>query len=293
MAIPKKTIDEIKSRLKRERTIREVYVEGLFDRDLYQWILNKLGFFDVKVYPISTIDVGGEILAKHNLTSGERQRVEAVARELEHNKEIHSQIIFIIDADLDYILNRACYPAPLHATFGASAELMLWKKEILTKFASMALGCSDPDSFINKLIDFSQSIAIDVFMLRAAKDILKAKWEFVDIASAIDKKGEFSFDVFCNKVGDKNAARRIMSDQLPDLLKSLRDTGRCLSPCQKMHGHDLMEVAVKKVKMEGYSNSFLGNSDDFCRVILTSLEWDHVKDDELTKIFTNKFECKL
>ena len=62
MTVPKRTINELRQRLKMEAGIREVYVEGIYDRDLVKWLLGKLGFLDVCVYPISTVDVPSTLL---------------------------------------------------------------------------------------------------------------------------------------------------------------------------------------------------------------------------------------
>ena len=39
MNIPKRTIDEVKAKLLLEKDIKEIYVEGFFDRDLIKCVL--------------------------------------------------------------------------------------------------------------------------------------------------------------------------------------------------------------------------------------------------------------
>jgi hypothetical protein len=60
--IPKKKINEVKIKLQREPSIREIYVEGVFDRDLYRWVLKQLGLNDIRVYPINVVDVSDDFL---------------------------------------------------------------------------------------------------------------------------------------------------------------------------------------------------------------------------------------
>ena len=121
MVLPKKKIEEVKARLIREKSIREIYVEGFFDRDLFRWVIKQLGISDVRVYPISTIEVPSDLLNESGLTSGERQRLIATAHLFEEDNQLHQQILFLIDADIDYLLERATYKAPLMGTAGTSA----------------------------------------------------------------------------------------------------------------------------------------------------------------------------
>lgn len=51
MNLPRKRIEEVRVRLSKETSIREIYVEGVFDRDFFRWVLKHLGLSDIRVLP--------------------------------------------------------------------------------------------------------------------------------------------------------------------------------------------------------------------------------------------------
>lgn len=290
MAIPKKKLSEIKTRLRREPKVREVYVEGIFDRDFYKWILSKLEIEDVKVYPISVIDISEEMLKNNGLTNGERQKVQAAAFDFVIEVDLHKQILFLIDADLDYLLERAEYTPPLRITSGTSAELILWKKNTLEKFFSLALGCDSPERLASEIMNFVEPIVTSLCEFRAAKEILGENWKLIDIEDCFGRNKNFSFEDFCTKVADKNSARAEMRDNFPAALTKIKQKSRDLPSCQKMHGHDLFAALGKKLQLEGHKKQFLNSFDEFTRLVMASLEWSHIQEDATVNIISKTFK---
>jgi hypothetical protein len=118
---------------------------------------------------------------------------------------------------------------------------------------------------------------------------LGAGWTLVDIAGEIDRKVSFCFETFCNKVADKNAARREMSEQLPGAMEVVKACAASLDMQKKLHGHDLMAVVGKTLRIDGYSQRWLSEPEELGRVLMASVEWDLVKDDETIKMIRTKF----
>ena len=75
-------INELVARYTLEPGIRDIYVEGRFDKDVIQWYVQRLGYRDVRVFEIGLVDVAGEILQKYGLRPGEKSRTIALAEEL-------------------------------------------------------------------------------------------------------------------------------------------------------------------------------------------------------------------
>ncbi|WP_446811987.1 DUF4435 domain-containing protein [Methylomonas sp. 2BW1-5-20] len=285
MELPKRTINETRVKLRLEKTIQEVYVEGTFDRDIYRWIFKHLGFANLCVYPISTLDIPDSALEEHGLTSGCRQRVIAAAKKLASDIDLHSQIIFVIDSDLDYLLEKANYAPPLHGTKGTSIELIFWKKDIILKFLSLGIGCGNPEKKWDELMYFIEPIVHEICIFRAAKEYIGANWKLIDIQDVIKKKEPFSFENYCNKVGDKNAARQEIAEKLPEAIDILTIRAEKLDSSKKLHGHDLVAALGRKLHIDGFSHSFLKNTDDLTRVLMASLEWSFVNTDETIQMF--------
>lgn len=293
MTIPKRTINEVVARLARERAVREIYVEGNFDRDLYRWVLDKLGITDVKVYPISTIEVPSDLLFSMQLTSGERQRVVAVADAVRSDLSLYSQVMFIIDSDTDYLLQCAHYLPPLYGTDGTSAELIIWKKDLIKKFFSLGLGCDGADRLVDSIFDFVVPIAESIFILRAVKEKLGKNWDLIDIDKAFSRSEDFSFERYCGKVGDKNGVRNQMGDDFFLCMESIKEKAVGLDSSKKMHGHDLFSVLARKLCLDGFSDRMPKDRNYFCRSIMTSAEWDAIRDDPTVAMIKSHFLIPL
>lgn len=270
----------MKIRLLREPTIREIYVEGLFDRDLLRWILGKLGCDDVKVYPISVLEISDESVRGLQLTLGERQRVQTAAHNFKEHTELHKRLIFLIDTDMDYLLAKANYAMPLCGTSGTSSELILWKHDVLIKFAQFILQVEDPSDFILKMKEDAELIAVEFAIFRAAKEKLEANWKLIAIEDVIDKKKIFSFEDYCTKVADKNNARKQMDGNFHEAVATVRQAGLNLDIDKKIHGHDIVSALCRKLRLENYSVACIKNADEFSRILMAIAEWDMIANDD-------------
>ncbi|WP_186192482.1 DUF4435 domain-containing protein [Burkholderia gladioli] len=282
--IPKRTIEEVLVRYKLEPTIREVFVEGVFDRDLYKWFLKKMGLSSVKVYPISSVDVGFETLSKYALTSGERQRVIAFAREAASSGVSPAVMVCVIDSDLDYVLGVNDNCPLLVRTDGTSAELLAWRYDVLERFCIMVLGSDKPDEIIANLFAV-ESLVCDVFVLRAALAKLSMEWRLIDIDILFDRRNPITFEEYCKRVANKNGDHKGLEAVL-DCLVSIRDTNaKSLPAPQRMHGHDLMEAARKVLQNLRFDHGCLGDGLDFSRTLMANLEWENVQADSVINSF--------
>ena len=289
MKLPQKTIDEVVARLEREQSIREIYVEGLFDRDFFRWVLECLELPDVKVYPISTVAVPDSLLIEQGLTHGERQRVQALASRLANHPELQNRVILIIDADLDYLLDRANYAAPLLGTASASTDILLWRENALNKFASLVLGSEDPQRLTSELMAFTEPIASDLFLFRAAKEAIGAVWKLIEAEDAIERGKAFSLEEYCCKVADKNAARTAMAKLFPDALAIVREKAANIPLKKRMHGHDLLALATKKLRIDGHKHQCLRDPFEAARILMMALDWSDLLADETISAIRNTF----
>lgn len=289
MAIPRKTIDEVKARLEFEPKIREIYVEGAYDRDFLQWVVGKLGLTDIRVYPISSVEVPASLLATLRLTSGERQRVQAMASMFEDHVNLHGQILFFMDADLDYILERADYSVPLCLTSGTCTEMIFWRKSVLEKFFSMNLGSQQPAASAENLMRFVEPIAIPIFLLRTVREVLNKRWELIDLEKAIEKGKSFSFQEYCEKVAHKNNDFEFINKSLSNELEKIQPQADQLGISKKMHGHDVMAIVSRKLCLDGFAQRFLKDPEELGRVLMSSADWSAISDDDCIAMIGRKF----
>lgn len=96
----RRTLEELKSRYALEPELRDTYVEGAFDREVLSQCSD--GSNNPRVfYEIDTVDVPNEIVIRHGMSEGNKQRVIALARELSLLDE-PVQYRCIVDRDLDH-----------------------------------------------------------------------------------------------------------------------------------------------------------------------------------------------
>ena len=99
----RRTIAELIFLYEHEHSFRDIYVEGPTDRAFVAGVLRRTGIVDVAVREIDVIDVPAEQLTELQFTSGNRQRVIALAIVLERRTKVNlaSRVICIADADAE------------------------------------------------------------------------------------------------------------------------------------------------------------------------------------------------
>mgnify|MGYP001373265796 CR=1 FL=1 len=94
MTLPRRTINELLTRYDLEPELFDIYVEGYFDRDIIDACLYGKTDINIAIYVIDSIDVGIDVLDKYGLTSGNKQRLIALSKELTCSKNAGSRRIF-------------------------------------------------------------------------------------------------------------------------------------------------------------------------------------------------------
>jgi hypothetical protein len=97
----RRTVQELVMRYKLEPHLHDVYVEGVFDSDVFTSALSTANTHDFTFYPIDTVTITQEDLKKYNLTDGNKQRVIALASELACVVR-SANYLCLVDRDLDH-----------------------------------------------------------------------------------------------------------------------------------------------------------------------------------------------
>lgn len=272
--------------LKLEPSLKLAYVEGKFDRDLYRWELQRRGRRDITVYEICTLDVPAELLRKHNLTSGERQRLIAASKELSNDHTLHNRLMFLIDADFDYVLDVPEPARPLHRTIGSCTESLFSRSDVLSRFIEVGMGKDGAESIADKVIDLAHKFLRSVFSLRALNEQKSFNWNFekTSLSKCFDKKtGAFSFLSYCNSVAGNNACQKYMKENLDEWLAPIEESAAKLSFDKVIHGHDFVEAIGRLLQSIGINEKYLDDAMALGRLLLASIEWEMVKDDPMIK----------
>ena len=137
--LPRRQIDEIISLHEMEPSLREVIVEGVSDKHLFEWFLGESCAASAAVLDVGSIDVPAELVLQKGLPDGERSRVIVVAEMLAADGPARDQVTCIIDADFDLLLDtpRVC-PALLSTDF-AALEGYAFNIQTMEKIRKLAL----------------------------------------------------------------------------------------------------------------------------------------------------------
>lgn len=132
------TISELQARYELEPHLSDVYVEGVFDKEVLSNV-PKLRNAGKVFYEIDTVEVPVDILKKYGLTSGNKQRVLALARELDV-LEILQKPICIADKDLDHWFGPLEAIATLRWTKYCSIDLHFLARDLVRQVLVSAGG---------------------------------------------------------------------------------------------------------------------------------------------------------
>lgn len=124
--IPRRKISELQTRYDLEPDLDDVYLEGSYDKEIFDSIFRSDAHLFRPCYSIDDIEVNVSVLDKYNLTSGNRQRVIALANELKLPKT--TAVRFLVDRDFEQWLPSLPVRNGLVTTKYADAEVVFLTK---------------------------------------------------------------------------------------------------------------------------------------------------------------------
>lgn len=126
----RRTINELLVRYELEPELQDIFVEGQFDQDVLTSYFRATKQVNRIVYEIDSVEVPVELLIKHGLTAGNKQRVIALSRELS-GLPAECSYRCLVDKDLDHWYGPLESTARLVWTEYCSIELNFFSDEIL------------------------------------------------------------------------------------------------------------------------------------------------------------------
>lgn len=206
---PRLPLDDLVTEYMLHTDRRHLYVEGRDDRVVLEWFLESVSVSNVRVLEIDSVEITAEDLRRHGLNEGMKSRVFVLARDLDNAlPETTSQVLCIVDADFDYLLDRIENNRFLAYTDGTSLEMYAFSKAVLKRV--LRLGFRDPDSDPERILDALYGILREVFVTRAANEALQLGLEWLPFEKRckIQADGTIAFDVdrFVQDYLSKNGA---------------------------------------------------------------------------------------
>ncbi len=262
-----------------EPNLKDIYVEGVSDKNLIEWVLSAHNIKDIDVYLIEDVEINDDILEHNRLNKGSnRSKVLALSTELAQSLPITRKILCIADRDQEDYIPSGINNCFLEFTDYNSTELYLLRSSVIRKFISLVLG----GFFLSEHRLVAQAIPIlkDLYVLRLANQALGWNMGWIEFKKYVHFSEEFSFDrerfqkAYLLK-NEKWSERAIFEKKIKELRLILKyDFRFCL------RGHDLMNLLYYAVKKCKCSRKF-GNVDTFRGAFMGCLELSELSDEKL------------
>ena len=229
------TIAELQARYELEPDLFDVFVEGVFDKAVLQEV-QKIKQTGHAFYEIDTVDVPAGILIKYGLTSGNKQRLMALAHEFSLPGALRKQIC-IVDKDLDHWFVAIENTAILRWTKYCSIDLHFLVSD-LVKDVLITVGKSKINDFDALYVSLTETLRC-LFALRLADRQCSMMMKWVAKDRYLTRDGDvirFDLDRYTNALLNKNgfvSRRKEFSDAVFSWLNRLNGDVR-----QYSRGHD-------------------------------------------------------
>ncbi|EPC2361167.1 MULTISPECIES: DUF4435 domain-containing protein [Citrobacter freundii complex] len=271
--LPRRTIEDIKTRYFVEPTLRDVYVEGYFDKLALNSWCEKNSEKSFVPYEIDSVDIPCDILTKYGLTDGNKQRVIALAKELE---ELHcDNYKCLVDKDFDHWLDAVEDIPQLIWTDFSSLEMYFFSeqliKRILVDISNSKI--SNWESFYDSFI----VVLKQLYCIKLSDRVLRIDGAWCEIKKSLSSSNsvlKFDYLGYINK----NLISFGEAKKIPEFIEAFEEWLVKLDcdPRLCIRGHDFVELMSSSIKeYKGMKN--FQESDALQRMLLAFIdEIDHL-----------------
>jgi hypothetical protein len=236
---PRWSVNELIARYTLEPDLSDVFVEGCFDREVLSranaGIGNRASFYEIDV-----VDVSGEILKKYGLSSGNKQRVIALSKEL-GGLPLEAKVFCLADRDLDHWLDVLECTSRLRWTLFCCMESHFLTPESICDILIVAGRAKI--SGIDKFTKSIYSILKNLFALRLADSELKLTLKWVSLKKYLHRSGD-TISLDTSKYITATLSSNAKLSQKLDFHKSFNVWQETLNCDIRMaaRGHDYTEI---------------------------------------------------
>ncbi|WP_419794777.1 hypothetical protein ACQ9Y2_07745 [Pseudomonas palleroniana] len=242
----RRSIEELLARYELEPELRDIYVEGQYDKDIFSVCLGGVGNFSEVIYDVGTVNVPNELLLEFNLSSGNKQRVIALAKKL---SVLDSECVFrcVVDRDLDHWLQGLEDVPRLKWTEHTSVELYFFTKEIISQILLTATRSKikDMDLYMSSLTEVLRVM----YAMRLVDKELEWKLEWLEPTKQLSELAgavQFNAETYIRNVLASNKKSKefsLFNERLIVWMERLDG-----DPRSCMRGHDLVFLLAWTVK---------------------------------------------
>lgn len=180
------TVDELLARYELEPELLDVFVEGSFDREVLS-LRMPAACSGRTFYEIDVVEVPSGLLAAHGLTSGNKQRVIALSKELER-APAEAQVVCLVDRDLDHWFVSTESTGRLRWSVFCSIESHFLTKDTIRDIA-ITTGRSKIGNF-DVFVDSLLNVLRQLYALRLADRELSTNLKWVAIRKYLSRTSD-------------------------------------------------------------------------------------------------------
>lgn len=249
MDLPKRTLSELVARYEFEPGLRDVFVEGEFDKEVLERAIQGVAELESIIYAIDGVEVTAQELARHKLTTGNKNSVIALARELASQVPAHN-CRCIVDRDLDHWFGDLEKTIGLVWTQFCSIELYFysdgWLRDIVVTTAKSKM--NDWAQFTASL----EHVLVDLYAMRLAARSLNLALDWISFDRCmvlVDDRVELDSHEYAKRLLIASGHGR---EQKTFMAEMASWRGKIVgSPPLAIRGHDLSSLlawAIGKLK---------------------------------------------
>ena len=268
--LARRTIEELLARYELEPTLKDVFVEGYFDKDVLSCCFRNNGQIDRAIYAIESVDVPPNLLHSFHLSDGNKQRVIALARTLA--KELGDcQYRCFVDRDLDHWFGPLESTPRLVWSEYCSIELYFFSDELLQQILIASAKCKIPT-----WVDYMDSLIVALRGLYLARLVdrelgFSLKWITADRCLSINgSRINFELSEFIHRVLLKNGKA---GDEEQFIEAFVRWDNKLTGDCRNfIRGHDFVDLIAWSILNFGGLRAFASSLAVERLLVLLSLQ---------------------
>lgn len=248
-SIARRTVEELVARYELEPELNDIYVEGLFDEDLLTSAYGA-NIGDRSIYTIETVEIPGVLLAQYGYTLGNKQRILALAKELEKLLSQNYSYICLTDLDLDGWFPPNETIKNHKTTKYTSLEVCFFHKDYLRHH--LCIVCRAKINDFDGLFDDIAEILSKLFAVRCADKYLNLNVSWIDFEKCLENKNGrliLKLEDFLRRSLNKSK----LNESLDDVIENA-----CIwekkfdgDPRRFIRGHDFVRMLAWIVKNYG------------------------------------------
>jgi hypothetical protein len=233
------SIDALIARYENEPTLREIFVEGRSEREVFEAFVEKRPARVLSVFSIDDVNVPRDIV-EARFGSGNRGRVVALAHQLSASLIATARAPYCIaDKDLNTVLDSDIDCGRLWFSDYACLESYLFDSDNFRRIIRSFFGIEFSEDEYDALV----AACNQLYLVRAARTVLEPKLALVDIRGSLNiRDGEIYFDL-------QDYLNRFLVSRRRDMLTPFNEAIVELSrreaddPRNRIHKDDLAVIA--------------------------------------------------